>query len=672
MPPPKSHRVHSTSNIRSHSRSSSSTKLSGNVQTIQKDFVQPKGLEKTKKISHEHTRTTSLLPRTNSAVRVEAREREHQIAPPSKRQPPSTTASTNKANGSKLKGGFTISIDSENDDDAWVSSEADTSTESVNLARESDPDSDTENASTPIARESSMLRLTKRTLSTQNATAKRSGSETGLSRINTARPADANGSSKGVAQRNSAPRLERMGSQRRVSQIFKAPPTPVTSPPPPSAELNHHDSRPVGPSTQPQSQLLTPPEPAPKINGNILAKMQPPPTFSPGQSSHHPESPYQTDALSNSSYQFASPDETARQNQALRHVTAPGNDTEARPMPHHFQKINGSPILHRGPPPGYLQQRSDRQPRYLDDCRLMDPPAAARFAEAIAAQDQDPAELAALLSKPSSPNVTESRLYPRPGKSPGDASKSTAVRAVSGQVQGQTDNSSGNRRHSSAIVPSESASGSTSPRSKHHSRPSSVYSVSSKHLRPHPLIRGQTHGPSGIQSKPAPLAPLTVIPDSTSQLSSSVPNVSSLNNLTDRHAPTSPVSSLTAPPSPNAPLATQSPFRRSSVSSARSVSTLPVTTSVKEARMKPDRHRTLSTISSSSSIAALSSLVHLPVTTSHRISLFPPIDEDVGKIHPLLPPPYAENHLQFLAHRSPLRTSYDRVMRAKTAATAGR
>ncbi|KAK0455418.1 uncharacterized protein EV420DRAFT_1272442 [Desarmillaria tabescens] len=446
MPPAKSHRVHSTSNLRSHSRSSSSTKLAGNLQVTQKDFVQPKGLEKTKKISHEHARTTLPLPRTSSAVRVEAREREHQTVPPSKRQPPPATTTTSKANGSKLKGGFTISADSEDDDDAWVSSEADTSTESVNLTRESDPDSDTENASTP--------------------------------------------------------------------------------------------------------------------------------------------------------------------NQALRHVIAP----------------------------------------------------------AIAAQDQDPAELAALLSKPSSPNVTESRLYTRPGKSP---SKST-VRAVSEQVQGQIDNSSDNRRHSSAIVPSESASGATSPRSKHHSRPSSVYSVSSKHLRPHPLIRGQSHGPSGIQPKRAPLAPLTVTSDPTSQLSTSVPNDSSLSNLTDRHVPTSPVASLTAPPSPNAPLATQSPFRRSSVSSARSVSTLPVTTSVKEARIKPDRHRTLSTISSSSSIAALSSLVHLPVTTSHRISLFPPIDEDVGKIHSLLPPPYAENHLQFLAHRSPLRASYDRVMRAKAAATAGR
>ncbi|KAG7446483.1 uncharacterized protein BT62DRAFT_994084 [Guyanagaster necrorhizus] len=671
MPPPKNHRVHSTSNLRPHSRSSSSTKLAGNLQINHKDFVQPKGVEKTKKISHEHARTTSPLPRTNSAVRVEAREREHQTAPPSKRQPPLATATTNKSNGSKLKGGFTISVDSEDDDDAWVSSEADTSTESVSLARESDPDSDTENNATPVARESSMPRLTKRTPSTQNTVAKRSGSETGLSRVNTARPPDANGSSKGVAQRNGASRLERTGSQRRV-QISKALPTPVTSPLMAGAEPNHHDSRPDGPSTQPsasasQSQLLTPSEPSPKIIENITAKMQLPPTFSPNRSDSHP--PYQTNAISNPSYHFATPDEMAKQSQALRHVTAPGNDTEARTMPHHFQKINGSPILPRGPPPGYLQQRNDRQSRYLNDCRLMDPSAAARFAEAIATQDQDPAELAALLSKPSSPNVTENRLYPRPGKSPGDAVKSTVAGAVTEKAQGQTDQTSDNRLHSSAIAPSESASNSTSPRSKHHSRPSSVYSVSSKHLRPHPLIRGQSHGPSGTPPKPAPLAPLTVIPDSASQLSSSAPNDSS---LTDRHMPTSPISSLTAPPSPNAPITTQSLFRRSSVSSARSISTLPVMTSVKEARMKPDRHRTLSSISSSSSIAALSSLVHLPVTTSHRISLFPPIDVDVGKILPLLPPPYAENHLQFLAHRSPLRASYNRVMRAKVAAAGGR
>jgi len=198
--------------------------------------------------------------------------------------------------------------------------------------------------------------------------------------------------------------------------------------------------------------------------------------------------------------------------------------------------------------------------------------------------------------------------------------------------------------------------------SKRHSftRPPSMYSVrSDAPLRPHPLIRGNSYGQGvalGTSSKPAPLAPLTVTSSSSAaQISSSPPNLS-----------TSPASVKTAfgpQPSPN---------RRTSVSSARSVATLPVTPPNKPTH---DRHRTISAMSSSStsSFAALTSLAYFPSTAASRpptpqyTAYFPPANThgNLDAMHPLLPPPYLGTHLAVLATRSPIKESFDRVVRAK-------
>lgn len=233
-----------------------------------------------------------------------------------------------------------------------------------------------------------------------------------------------------------------------------------------------------------------------------------------------------------------------------------------------------------------------------------------------------------------------------------------------------TEQSSHRRQHTEPNV-MESRSGTTSP--THHShrhdsskrnsttRPPSVHSIRTEvPLRPHPLIRGQSYGQSSIvgpTSKPTPLAPLTVISgSSTAQLSSSPPNIS-----------TSPASIRTAygPQS--------SPNRRTSISSQRSVATLPVSPQ-QPSKANHDRHRTLSTMSSSStsSFAALTSLAHLPAaasrpSTPQYTSYFPVQNPHVNLdvIHPLLPPPYLGTHLTVLATRSPIKESFERVVWAK-------
>ncbi|EPQ57472.1 hypothetical protein GLOTRDRAFT_120633 [Gloeophyllum trabeum ATCC 11539] len=197
------------------------------------------------------------------------------------------------------------------------------------------------------------------------------------------------------------------------------------------------------------------------------------------------------------------------------------------------------------------------------------------------------------------------------------------------------------------------------------SRPPSMYSVGSRDgsLRPHPLIRGHSYG----QGKPAPLAPLTTVTADTAsaKLSSSVsPPSSAVGKFTS--SPSSP-ESLRSP--------SQASLRRTSISSARSVNTLPGTAAPSHTagRSGHDRNRTLSTISSSStgSMAALSSLAHnhlppasRPATPSY-ISHFPPPPPNIESIHPLLPPPYLSTHLTVVAYRNPIQESFDRVVRAK-------
>lgn len=203
--------------------------------------------------------------------------------------------------------------------------------------------------------------------------------------------------------------------------------------------------------------------------------------------------------------------------------------------------------------------------------------------------------------------------------------------------------------------------------SKRSSRPPSTRSISSRpehHLRPHPLIRGQSYGHVG-NIKPAPLAPLTVRPGP--QPTTSTPQL--LNDDSRNHLSTSPTSIHTASSSADAPYPSHD--RRTSFSSTRSVMTAP--TIVREPAKAHDRSRTISTMSASSSSAALSALAHLPSVTRppspQTIAFFPPVNPhlNIEGIHPLLPAPYLNNHLTILVRRTPIRESFDRVIRAKQA-----
>ncbi|RDB24911.1 hypothetical protein Hypma_008042 [Hypsizygus marmoreus] len=200
-------------------------------------------------------------------------------------------------------------------------------------------------------------------------------------------------------------------------------------------------------------------------------------------------------------------------------------------------------------------------------------------------------------------------------------------------------------------------------------RPPSTHSTRGEpHLRPHPLIRGQSYG-HVVPTKQSPLEPLTVIPYTSMSTS---PTGSSA--LDAGHISTSPSSIKTTTTSPASPdRGSSSQYRRTSVSSARSVATLPTHPNIRDSVnwSLGDRKRTLSTISQSSSSAALSSLVHLPTVTRppspQAISFFPPVNPhaNIEGIHPLLPGPYLNNHLTVLARRTPIKESFDRVFRAK-------
>jgi hypothetical protein len=212
----------------------------------------------------------------------------------------------------------------------------------------------------------------------------------------------------------------------------------------------------------------------------------------------------------------------------------------------------------------------------------------------------------------------------------------------------------------------------TSPRSGHYpssrARPSSARSLIADyahHLRPHPLIRGQSFGHGH-------LAPLKVSSDAAqAQLSSSPPN---------RATSTSPTSIRTIhtpshTPSPGAHFSSAI-FRRPSTSSARSAATLPI-----QSYTPSERGRTYSTVSTASTSAALSSLVHLPtrgtVPPAQNAPLVVHFPLQNPHAHPeaahaLLPPPYVTPHFTILQWHNPIRESHDRVARAREVQCRGR
>lgn len=212
-------------------------------------------------------------------------------------------------------------------------------------------------------------------------------------------------------------------------------------------------------------------------------------------------------------------------------------------------------------------------------------------------------------------------------------------------------------------------------------RPPSTYSISSRpdaSLRPHPLIRGHSHG------RDSPLRPLTVTSGARAQLSASPPSAGVLEGKMS----TSPSSLRTLEAAPSSPLDPrgQRQIRRTSVSS---VGTMPPPDAVHHLRQQREaaapRTRTLSTLSNASgaSLAALASFAshglgvghyshhhQQPVKQPPHFTVhFPPATSQMSleAIHPLLPEPYLSQHLSMIRFRKPLRESFERVMTAKYA-----
>lgn len=197
-------------------------------------------------------------------------------------------------------------------------------------------------------------------------------------------------------------------------------------------------------------------------------------------------------------------------------------------------------------------------------------------------------------------------------------------------------------------------------RSKRHSstRPPSIISDHGGLLRPHPLIRGNSHGLGAV-------APLTISSTAVQAQLATPP-------------PTTPITNGT--PSTNGqPIQ----FRRTSSASTRSAATLPARNSVSAITPTPtstsgssfagrghDRTRTLSAVSASS--AALSSLAQIPSRGHARQQLsapvatrFSPAPSSGTGVHALLPTPYVQTHATVLAWRAPVKESFERVAWAR-------
>ncbi|THH07831.1 hypothetical protein EW145_g3118 [Phellinidium pouzarii] len=185
----------------------------------------------------------------------------------------------------------------------------------------------------------------------------------------------------------------------------------------------------------------------------------------------------------------------------------------------------------------------------------------------------------------------------------------------------------------------------------------------------HPLIRGQSyHG----ALKPAPLAPLTVNSETAQAQLSASPRSARLGSRTGSPSYSTQPFAIDSPTEASPDSHDRALSRKGSVSSLHSVATLPAPVLSRfGARSKQDRTRTLSTISMSSSSAALNSLnmlpamsrpgtpplaVHFPSESRHDVQ---------DGYHQLLPPMYVPAHMTVLARINPLRDCYNRVMRAK-------
>ena len=186
-------------------------------------------------------------------------------------------------------------------------------------------------------------------------------------------------------------------------------------------------------------------------------------------------------------------------------------------------------------------------------------------------------------------------------------------------------------------------------------------------MPPHPLIRGQSFQ---LSLKPKPLAPLQVNPEAIQAQITTSPT--STRGGYSSTSPTSMFHSMTLQ-TPTSVDPDNRPSRKSSISSLHSVATLPVPSPSRFVgmRSKADRTRTLSTISNSSSSAALTSLNALPTMSrpgTPPLVVHFPIEnrrDASDGIHQLLPPPIRSAHLMFVARNNSLKESFERVTRAR-------
>lgn len=215
------------------------------------------------------------------------------------------------------------------------------------------------------------------------------------------------------------------------------------------------------------------------------------------------------------------------------------------------------------------------------------------------------------------------------------------------------------------------------PKRQSMTRPPSTHSVTSRSdapLRPHPLIRGHSYSQGGFfTAKPAPLQPVAAVSSDAAQaLMSTASSPTSVRAGSPSSIKTTSASTYTSSPSSSQ---AHRQLRRTSTSSAQSSATLPTQPSASQlqlSRSNHDRQRTLSSMSTSSSFAALSSIAGLrstpsPTAPARITSHFPPAETTahLEAVHPLLPPPYLSAHLTVLTYRNPISQSYERVIRAK-------
>jgi hypothetical protein len=324
------------------------------------------------------------------------------------------------------------------------------------------------------------------------------------------------------------------------------------------------------------------------------------------------------------------------------------------------QPVKTRPITSQPPPGITTRQRSSSPTRLQPHRRAPSPPSQAMTLQ----QPQFPSVYTEHTTPPSSNRVSP------PSASPGSKQRVTR---------------SANTSPTQAPRPSVPSTRYTL------TRPPSTHSINSKHeasLRPHPLIRANSHGRDAL-APPGRLTALSVAPTPTS---TSPPQGFQTFYQHNTRLSSSPSSVHTMDIAPSSPLLARARAESTLASPADSPAPPTATAefSVPSAPRAPfpahDRKRTLSAMSTASgaSLAALASLAShghggpghahtLSHSSSHKRPALPlavhfPVAPQPGALeamHPLLPQPYLGQHLSTLRFSNPMKDSYARVMRQK-------